>query len=121
MTDLTNLISRPGGHKDSRREIIDVTPRVKKFTVADMTGLELGHHYHARTNELFHVLEGQMRIKFEDINTKQRMEYVVTPGQNVTVPLYVAHLVLPTPNAVFLGEVHPEFDREDLNPYKITW
>ena len=72
MTDLGHLVSAPGVHKDDRRRIVDVTPRVKVFTVADMPGLELANHYHAKTDEVFHVLQGELRMKFEEISTQKR-------------------------------------------------
>ena len=39
------------------------TPRVKSFEV--FQAVALGNHYHAQTPELFHVTQGEFKIKFE--------------------------------------------------------
>ncbi len=121
MISLDNLaLSTPGWHKDARRKITDVTPKVKLVEVYQQ--LPLGNHYHKRTPEIFHVVEGEFEIKFEDIKTKQRQTYVVRPGDSVDVPLLVAHKVVAKPGTQFINVITgADFDPTDLNRYEINW
>lgn len=121
MTELTDLVSVPSFHEDTRRRITDVTGTVKFFQIAGQEGLRLGNHYHKHTDELFYVIDGKLTFKLENIETKERQEYVVEPGQAITMPLYVAHLVIPEPRSKFMASVQPVFDPEDLNKYEIKW
>ena len=122
MTSLDNVITTSyPGHSDPRRTIIDITPRLKRFTTADMPGVRLGDHYHAKMQESFYVEHGRLLCKLEDINTKERREYMVEAGQSIRMPLYVAHLVLPGPRSEFLNIIERDFDPADLLSYRLNW
>jgi len=121
MTDLANLIWTPGFNEDERRTIIDITPRIKFFTIANFNELKLGNHYHEKMPESFYCTDGKIYFKLEDINTKERQEYVIEPGQGITMPLFVAHLVLPDRKSRFIKILGADFDKDDLKEYKITW
>lgn len=86
MTELTDLVSVPSFHEDTRRRITDVTGTVKFFQIAGQEELRLGNHYHKHTDELFYVIDGKLTFKLENIETKERQEYVVEPGQAITMP-----------------------------------
>lgn len=118
---LDGLLVHPSGNEDPRRKIVDVTPRIKVFTVADAEGLQLGNHYHAKTPEWYYVHDGKLLVKLEDIRTKQRRTYEVSNGEKLELPLYVAHLVIPHPRTIFLGILEADFDPKDLLEYKIVW
>jgi mannose-6-phosphate isomerase-like protein (cupin superfamily) len=119
---LKDLIYVPSGHEDNRRKITDVTEKVKFFKISDLEGLKLGNHYHKNTQEFFYVIDGGVRYKLEDINNPQnREELIVKKGEMIRIPLYVAHLVIPERNSMFLGILQKDFDPADLNKYEITW
>ena len=121
MSKLINLIWTPERHEDSRRKIVDVSSRVKLFTIADVDGLKLGNHYHERTPESFYTLDGRIHFKLEDIQTKEKQEYVLESGQGISMPLFVAHLLIPERGARFIGILGTDFDPTDLNKYEIIW
>ncbi len=112
-------VYKPAGHTDSRRSIVDITSTVKHFRVADVEGLELGHHYHAGFDEVFHVTREGFVIHFEDPNTKECGFYRVEEGQQIKVPLGVAHLVIPDPGMEMINVCSRPFSRDDLNGYKV--
>jgi mannose-6-phosphate isomerase-like protein (cupin superfamily) len=109
----------PGGHTDARRAIVDLSSTIKHFRIADQPNLELGHHYHAGFDELFHVTKGAFDIHFEHPDTKERKFYRVTEGQQVKVPLGVAHLVIPDPGMEMINVCSRPFSRDDLNSYRV--
>jgi len=118
---LINLVSEPNFHEDYRRRIVDVTSRIKLFTIPDMEGLKLGNHYHEHTPEMFYIQDGKVHFKLENTKTQKRQEYTVEPGQSIEMPLCVAHQVLPEPRSLFLGILGEDFDPNDLIKYEITW
>ncbi|MAF99540.1 MAG: hypothetical protein CMH61_02910 [Nanoarchaeota archaeon] len=121
-SDLADLVQTPGGHTDLRRSIVDISGKVKYFTVTGVEGIQLGNHYHESTAEEFYVVRGSLRIKLEDTRTKERAEYEVIPGQSIGMPLYVAHLVLPEPGTEFVNICEIDFDPAvDIHPYPIIW
>ena len=120
--DLSGLVHTPSGHTDTRRRIIDISRKVKFFTVADVEEIQLGNHYHETTVEDFYVVRGSLRIKLEDTRTKKRAEYEVRPGQRIQMSLYVAHLVLPKPCTEFVNVCEIDFDPSvDIHHYRIEW
>lgn len=122
MGKLQDLVTIHSYHNDpERRKITDVSRQIKVFEIADKQGIQLGNHYHQYMRELFHVISGQVHIKLEDVQTKERQEYRLEPGQSMEMPLYVAHLVLPESCSIFLKRISPGFDPNDLNKYDITW
>lgn len=121
MARLADLVCVPSSHLDERRKIVDITDTVKFFQIANREGLRLGNHYHKCTNELFYVIEGELVFKLEDVETKNKQEYLVEPGSSIKIPLYVAHLVIAEPRSKFVASVQPVFDPNDLNKYTIKW
>ncbi len=110
----------PGGHPDERRVIVDVTPTVKYFEIADVEGLKLGNHHHQGFDELFHAVQGGFDIHFERPDTKEGGMYRVETGQQVKVPQGVAHLVLPDAGMRMVNVCSAPFESGDLNPYEVT-
>jgi mannose-6-phosphate isomerase-like protein (cupin superfamily) len=121
MLKLTNLMWFPEGHKDERRQILDITPKIKLFTIADVDGLKLANHYHEKTHESFYCLNGRIYFKLENSKTGERQSYTLEPGQGINIPLFVAHLLLPEKRSSFLGILETDFDPNDLKKYEITW
>ena len=109
-----------GGHTDVRRAIGDTTNRVKYFEVAPDARVELGHHHHQGFDELFHCVEGGFDIHFEHPETKEGGVYRVEAGQQVKVPLGIAHLVVSDPGMRMVNVCSRPFERSDLNPYQVT-
>lgn len=109
------------GHTDERRSIVDITSRVKHFTIPEGSSPELGHHYHDTMRERFAVLKGEFDIFLIDIDdTNNKERYTVNAGQFVEVPLRSAHLVVPTPGTEFVNVIPGvDFDPKDLNEYRI--
>ncbi len=116
------LVQKLGSHDmPGRRRIVDVTSRVKYFFVADSDQVRLGDHYHQHTRETFYSVEGKFRVRLEDIETKELQELTVEPGQQIEIPLLVAHTVFPEPEAQFIAALKTPFDKDDLHKYPITW
>jgi len=116
------LVSTPSDSNiNERRSILGIFPKIKLYTIADKSGIKLAGHYHAKCEEYFFILDGKVQFKLEDINTHERGEYLLESGQKITIPAYVAHLVLPERKARFLGISTEHFDPSDLNKYEITW
>ncbi len=104
-------------HTDERRHIVDVTPRVKVYHVADRENVRLAGHYHARMEEHFYVIGGKLEFVVEHVDTKERKRYELLPGNSLVIPARYAHLALPAPNTQFLGIIDIDFDPKDFCKY----
>ncbi len=111
-TLLRTLQNPPLTNVDTRRAIVDVTPQVKVFSVADADGLRLGDHFHNYVNEWCFLISGSQLWTVE-LDGK-RCEYTMSPGEIITVPKRVAHVVQPVPNTQFVGIIDRDFDPNDL-------
>ena len=121
MSDLTNLITTHIGHEDERRKIVDITSKIKFFQIKDQEGIKLANHYHKKSEETFYIIDGTVIFKLEDVNSEERKEYILGKNSSIKIPIFVAHLLLPTPKAQFFGILENDFDPDDLNKYNIKW
>ena len=116
---LDGLLLVPADHTDYRRMIVDVTPRVKVFRIPPTENIILGNHYHRKMLESLYVIKGALIIKLEDVRTHEKKEYRVHPGDSLTVPVYIAHQILPNAGSIFLNLLTVNYDPEDVDEYII--
>lgn len=117
--DIGTLVRRHEGHTDERREIIDVTPRIKTFKVGTKYGIELGNHYHQQTTETFYVLFGSLYVALQDLASGDIQETTLIPYQSLKVPPNTAHTFLPAPMTEFLALLDRDFDPKDIYSHNV--
>ncbi len=101
---------------DARRSIIDVTERVKVFSIADAEGLKLGNHFHRKMKEWYFLVSGSQEWILD--SRKERRRHKLIPKEMITVPRHVAHVVMPAPQTEFIGIIDRNFDAGDLHKYE---
>ncbi|HIH12022.1 TPA: hypothetical protein HA241_07575 [Candidatus Woesearchaeota archaeon] len=112
--------SAPQRDKNNGRTIVNITPRVRAFTVHDLDNIRLGDNYHETTPQLFFVEDGKTHCKLENPKNGQKVEYTIEAGQFVVVPHSIAYLLIPDPHACFLGILGADFNPGDLRTHRIN-
>lgn len=78
-----------------------------------------GNHYHREKTELLYIISGRLRAVYKDLESEERLEVELHPGDLVTVAPHCAHAyyALEHSQAVEMAE-HP-FDPTDTYPYQL--
>lgn len=117
---MVNLVTvkEPLGNKDERREIRDISPRIKTYEVLN-EGTSLGNHFHTLTKEIFYLINGEIYFKLEDSRTGEKEEYNLSKGSLIEIPPFIAHRLFPKKGTIFLGILERDFDPSDFHEYII--
>ncbi len=126
---IEGVVTGIGGlaHEDGRRAIIEVFNNIpfsaKQVKIADINEQDaiLGGHYH-NYDELFFMIRGDARFILEDIDTKERGEYVLNRSSGgLLIPAKVAHLAKIRGNSILIGcTQEPHISPQDNDhPYEI--
>ncbi len=82
-------------HEDGRRRLIEVSngdfisKQIKLIEVKDKS-MVLGNHYHP-FGQFFYLLRGKAYYTFENVDTKERIEYEMNEGDRITIAPRIAH------------------------------
>ncbi|MFG3687838.1 cupin domain-containing protein [Micromonospora sp. NPDC047740] len=78
-----------------------------------------GNHFHAHKTELLYLISGRVRAVYQDLDSGERAELTLEPGDLVTVQPRCAHVyyALEYSQAVELAD-HP-YDPADTHPYEV--
>jgi dTDP-4-dehydrorhamnose 3,5-epimerase-like enzyme len=87
-------------------------------------GESKGGHYHSLATEWFTIIQGESTLHLEDVNTKERMDYVLSSKEPYTVmiPPNVAHLFCNNSSQEFILLAYSSrlYDPNDTIPYQIN-
>ena len=77
-----------------------------------------GNHWHRVRTEVCTVIRGRLRARYEDVDSGERMEVVLEPGDQVTVRPRCAHSYLALEDAAAIEcSTHP-FDPDDAVAFR---
>ena len=120
---------QPTCHVDARRKMIavlngDFSDFVAKQFVAKQVKLldvfqdtVLGGHYHDYA-ELYYLINGSIRFDLEQIDTKERDNFVMLPGSRLYVPARIAHKATAKKGTLFLGMSGSVYTSSEINDKK---
>lgn len=77
------------------------------------TGHSRGNHYHERKEEVFYVVSGRIRAIFEDIDTGEKEEHVLSKGEKITVKTRVAHAFIGLEDTLVIEYSPQYYDKTD--------
>lgn len=78
-----------------------------------------GNHYHLHKTETLYLISGRVRTVFHDLDSGERTEVVLEPGDLVTIQPRCAHVfhALDDAQAIEVGDV--PYDPADTYPYEV--
>ena len=88
------------------------------FSLKEGPGLTRGGHYHAKKTEHFYVIAGKLRVQLVDMDTQEKEEIVLSPGQRVVISPGCAHRFTAIEDAQVIEYYDSEYDPDDDMPYR---
>lgn len=83
-------------------------------------GLSRGNHYHEKKSETLYVVSGRLAATFVDVDTGERVERELAPGDLVRMAPRLAHTYRALEPA-FAVELSPTpFDPADVTPFDLS-
>jgi dTDP-4-dehydrorhamnose 3,5-epimerase-like enzyme len=88
------LLSYYTRHRDERGELLGLTRDTweEANIVETVAGAVRGGHYHAKTRELFYILDGSVQIHLADVRSGQSEELTVTQGALFIIEPFIRHI-----------------------------
>lgn len=80
-------------------------------------GFFRGKHYHLRREEVFYVVSGKVKAVFEDIETTERLEKILSAGDKVMILPKCAHVFFSVEYSQLLHYSKDKYDPADTYPY----
>ena len=83
------------------------------------TGLERGHHLHARKTDRLYVIRGELLLAAEDPATRERRVLRAPAGSRIMIAPGIAHAFRSTGPAQVLEYSPAVYDPSDTRPHRI--
>jgi quercetin dioxygenase-like cupin family protein len=83
-------------------------------------GAVRGNHYHQQKAEGIYVIEGEVRLVVEDIQTKQRESAHLKPGTAAWIPVGIAHALQPLTVGKAVEYSPARFEAADVHRYQLV-
>lgn len=104
---------------EERGEFVQVSYRedighVAFFQIRD--GFSRGNHYHAAKEEVFYVVKGKIRAIFVDMESRARVEHILTKGQKIRIQPNCAHIFQGLEESMVIEYSPQYYDKEDTYP-----
>ena len=81
------------------------------------SGASRGNHYHLARTETCTVVRGRLRARYQDLDTGERREVVLEPGDQVTMLPRCAHTYVALEDAAAIECSNHPFDPADTVPF----
>ena len=88
------------------------------FSLKNGPGLFRGGHYHAKKTEHFYVITGKLCVQLVDLDTQEKEEIVLSPGQRVVISPGCAHRFTAVEDAQVIEYYDSEYDPDDDMLYR---
>ena len=83
------------------------------------TGQERGHHYHARKEEFFYILAGELELMLEALDKNEKLIVPVEAGQRISIQPNTAHAFRSKNYAQVLEYSPHPYDPADTHPHRV--
>jgi hypothetical protein len=84
------------------------------------TGAARGHHYHKYKEEWVYLIQGELLLLVEDIESKLRQSVILRTGDYAFISPNIAHALCPLQSGHAVEYSPTRFDRSDTYPYPLT-
>lgn len=117
------LINNYFKHEDERGSItglIDFGNWQEMNLITSKSGSIRGGHYHELTEELFYILEGTIKIKLENINTKEKSTIIANTNDVLLIQPNVIHTFEMLTDSKWINLLSIKNNTKQPDIYKIT-
>ena len=102
--------------KDEKGEFVQISYRENIGHVAFFElkkGQYRGNHYHENKEEVFYIINGNIRAVFLDADTAEKEERILTKGDKLQVPTRIGHIFYGLEDSTVVEYSPQYYDKED--------